>query len=222
MRHIEPGRNHGGFTEAGKETETGEVSDKQVCKAERARGRGSNAEELLLLAKIRGGDGDAFETLYRLYHPRLTNFVFKLVRRPQLVEEVLNDTMMVVWQRPDSFHGGSKLSTWIFAIAYRKALKGLKRYDDPVDDSGTPERESEDESPEESSASFRRRHLLTEAMQELSPAHRAVVDLTYYHELDYNEIARILDCPVGTVKTRMFHARRHLRSLIGGGLEDWV
>jgi RNA polymerase sigma-70 factor (ECF subfamily) len=64
--------------------------------------------------------------------------------------------------------------------------------------------------------------LLAEAIQELSPAHRAVVDLTYYHELDYNEISRILDCPVGTVKTRMFHARRHLRGLVVGGLEDWV
>jgi RNA polymerase sigma-70 factor (ECF subfamily) len=144
------------------------------------------------------------------------------VRRPQLVEEVLNDTLMVVWQRPDSFHGGSKLSTWIFAIAYRKALKGLKKFDDPLEDPEVGERVSEEESPEENSAAFRRRDLLAEVMQELSPAHRAVVDLTYYHELDYNEIATILDCPVGTVKTRMFHARRQLRRLLEGDLEDWV
>jgi DNA-directed RNA polymerase specialized sigma24 family protein len=99
------------------------VNEKQVLKAARpSSSRGSNAEELLLLEKIRSGDDGAFETLYRLYHSRLTNFLMKMVRRPQLVEEVLNDTMMVVWQRPDSFHGGSKLSTWIFAIAYRKAL----------------------------------------------------------------------------------------------------
>lgn len=205
------------------EAETGDVSEEQVRKTERAHhGRGSNARELLLLDKIRLGDGAAFEALYRLYHPRLTNFLIKLVRRPQLVEEVLNDTMMVVWQRPDSFHGGSKLSTWIFAIAYRKALKGLKRYDDPIDDPEAPNRPSEAEGPEENSASFRRRDLLAVAMEALSPAHRAVVDLTYYHELDYNEIATILECPVGTVKTRMFHARRQLRRLVGGGLEDWV
>lgn len=184
--------------------------------------RGSNAEELLLLEKIRAGDGAAFEKLYRLYHARLTHFLLKLVRRPQLVEEVLNDTMMVVWQRPDSFHGGSKLSTWVFAIAYRKALKGLKRFDDPRDEDEAPERVSDEESPEDSSASVRRRSLLSRAMQDLSPAHRAVVDLTYYHELDYTEIATILGCPVGTVKTRMFHARRQLRHLLEGGLEDWV
>lgn len=199
------------------------MNERRVPKAEGATSsRGSNAEELLLLEKIRQGDNGAFEVLYRLYHPRLTNFLLKLVRRPQLVEEALNDTMMVVWQRPDSFHGGSKLSTWIFAIAYRKALKGLKRFSDPLEDFDAPNRESEDESPEESSGNVRRRYLLAEAMQELSPAHRAVVDLTYYHELDYNEIATILGCPVGTVKTRMFHARRQLRRLVGGGLGDWV
>jgi RNA polymerase sigma-70 factor (ECF subfamily) len=199
------------------------VSETQVRKTERAHhGRDANARELLLLERIGLGDGVAFEALYRLYHPRLTNFLIKLVRRPQLVEEVLDDTMMVVWQRPDSFHGGSKLSTWIFAIAYRKALKGLKRYDDPIDDPEAPNRASEAESPEDTSASFRRHDLLAEAMEALSPAHRAVVDLTYYHELDYNEIATILGCPVGTVKTRMFHARRRLRCLIGGGLDDWV
>jgi RNA polymerase sigma-70 factor (ECF subfamily) len=184
--------------------------------------RGSNAGELLLLEKIRRGDRAAFEALYRLYHPRLTRFLLRLVRRPQLVEEALNDTMMVVWQRPDSFHGGSKLSTWVFAIAYRKAMKALGRFDDPREDPDGPERASEEQSPEDNSAAFRRRDLLARAMDELSPAHRAVVDLTYYHELDYNEIGKILDCPVGTVKTRMFHARRQLRRLIDGGLEDWV
>ena len=199
------------------------MNDKQVRQAERApASRGSNAEELLLLERIKAGDDGAFQRLYRLYHPRLTNFLLKMVRRPQLVEEVLNDTLMVVWQRPDSFHGGSKLSTWIFAIAYRKALKGLKKFDDPLEDNEVAERVSEEESPEENSAAFRRRDLLADVMQELSPTHRAVVDLTYYHELDYNEIARILDCPVGTVKTRMFHARRQLRRLLEGGLEDWV
>jgi RNA polymerase sigma-70 factor (ECF subfamily) len=199
------------------------VNEKQVPTADKASlARGSNAAELLLLDKVRRGDRGAFEALYRVYHPRLTRFLMRLVRRPQLVEEALNDTLMVVWQRPDSFHGGSKLSTWIFAIAYRKAMKALGRFDDPREDLEGFERADEGPGPEENSAGVLRRDLLARAMDELSPAHRAVVDLTYYHELDYNEIARILDCPVGTVKTRMFHARRQLRRIVGGGLEDWV
>ena len=199
------------------------MSEERVRIADKASAaRGANAAELVLLEKVRRGDRGAFEQLYRAYHPRLTRFLLRLVRRPQLVEEALNDTLMVVWQRPDSFHGGSKLSTWIFAIAYRKAMKALGRFDDPREDPDGFERADDGPGPEENSAGVLRRDLLARAMDELSPAHRAVVDLTYYHELDYNEIARILDCPVGTVKTRMFHARRQLRRIVGGGLEDWV
>jgi len=109
------------------------TSERNVSK--RSAGVGQAArEELRLLESIRAGDRQAFEQLYRLYHPRLTRFLMNLVRRPQLVEEVLNDTLMVVWERADSFNGASKLSTWIFGIGYRKAMKALRRQQDPLDD----------------------------------------------------------------------------------------
>ena len=160
--------------------------------------------------------------MYRLYRPRLTRFLLNLIRRPTLVEEVLNDTMMVVWHRADSFNGASKLSTWIFAIAYRKAMKGLKRQDEAVEDKDADNRISDEAGPEEESSRHRLNVLLMRAMDDLSPAHRAVVDLTYFHELGYREIAAILECPVDTVKTRMFHARRHLRRRLAGQLADWI
>jgi len=178
--------------------------------------------EVELLARVRLGDRSAFERLYRSYHPRLTRFLHTLVRRPTLVEEVLNDTMMVVWNRPDSFHGASKLSTWIFSIAYRKAMKGLRKQDEAIEDKDAERRVSSEPGPDESSSQGRVHQMLLEAMAELSPAHRAVVDLTYFHELGYREIAAVLECPVDTVKTRMFHARRHLRKSLGGELADWI
>lgn len=178
--------------------------------------------DLQLLARIREGDRSAFEQLYRLYHPRLTRFLQTLIRRPTIVEEVLNDTMMVVWNKPDSFHGASKLSTWIYAIAYRKAMKGLRQQDEAVEDKDAERRVSPDAGPEDSSGRARVHNLLMQAMSELTAAHRAVVDLTYFHELGYREIADILECPVDTVKTRMFHARRHLRKHLGGALADWI
>jgi RNA polymerase sigma-70 factor (ECF subfamily) len=178
--------------------------------------------DLQLLARIREGDRAAFEQMYRLYHPRLTRFVQTLIRRPTIVEEVVNDTMMVVWNRPDSFHGASKLSTWIYAIAYRKAMKGLRQQDEAVEDKDAERRVSLDVGPEDSSGRARVHQLLMKAMGELTAAHRAVVDLTYFHELGYREIADILECPVDTVKTRMFHARRHLRKHLGGALADWI
>jgi RNA polymerase sigma factor (sigma-70 family) len=189
--------------------------------------RGKSAEaqvdsDLELLAKVRAGDRTAFEQLYRHYHPRLTRFLWTLVRRPTIVEEVLDDTMMVVWNRPDSYHGASKLSTWLFAIAYRKAMRALRKQDEAVEDLAADRRASFDPGPDESSSRGRVRELLMQAIVELTPAHRAVVDLTYFHELGYREIAVILECPVDTVKTRMFHARRHLRKKLGGSLTDWV
>jgi len=191
--------------------------------AVRERGRSGGSEtEMALFARVVGGDRAAFEELYRLYHPRLTRFLLNLIRRPTLVEEVLDDTMMVVWNRADSFNGASKLSTWVFAIAYRKAMRGLKRQDEAVEDKDADSRVSDAASPEEVSSRQRINALLMRAMDELSPAHRAVVDLTYFHDLGYREIATILECPVDTVKTRMFHARRHLRRRLSGALTDWI
>ena len=135
---------------------------------------------------------------------------------------LLNDTLMVVWEKADSFNGASKLSTWIFAIAYRKAMKALRKQDDPIDDDLIEERVSLDPSPEEDVSHHRRRALLLEAMEALSPEHRAVINLTYFHEMGYREIAGIMDCPVDTVKTRMFHARRHLKRRMAGELPDWL
>jgi len=178
--------------------------------------------DLRLIALIGRGDLQAFETLYRRYEPRLTRFLHNVVRQPHIIEEVLDDTLMVVWDRANNFKGESKLSTWIFAIAYRKAMKALRRYDEPMEDFGAETRQSADANPEEEYGHKRLHNLLRIAMQSLSPDHRAVVDLTYFHDLGYREIAEIMDCPVDTVKTRMFYARRHLKKCLEGELPDWI
>ena len=179
-------------------------------------------DEARLLARVADQDLKAFEDLYRIYHPRLTRFLMNILRRPQLVEEALNDTMMVVWKRPGAFNGTSKVSTWIFAIAYRTALKARSRSDEPMEDSLAEQRASPDIDPEQHLGQRQTQELLLEAMGQLSAEHRAVVDLTYFHEIGYREIAEILDCPVGTVKTRMHHARRHLKDMLAGRLWDWI
>lgn len=184
--------------------------------------RESRATDAELMGRIRARDISAFEELYRAYRTRLSHFLFRLVRRPHLVEEIMNETLLVVWDRPDSFKGDSKLSTWIFAIAYRRAMKALRRFDDPIEDHRAHERVSLDPTPEEEIARDRARELLLRAIADLTQEHRTVVELTYFHEMGYQEIAEIMNCPVGTVKTRMFHARRHLRRALTGALPDWV
>ncbi len=184
--------------------------------------RESRESETLLMDRIRAKQVDAFEELYRSYRNRLARFLFKLVHRPHLVEEILDDTLMVVWDRAHAFNGDSKLSTWIFAIAYRKSMKALRSHKDPIDDKHAEERVSLDPSPEDALGFQRTRALLMQAIGELSPEHRAVVEFTYFHEMGYQEIAEIMSCPVGTVKTRMFHARRQLRRRLTGELPDWL
>ena len=175
-----------------------------------------------LIARVGRGDGEAFDALYRQYRTRLTRFLANLVRQPHIVEEVLDDTLMVVWQRAGDFKGQSKLSTWIFAIAYRKAMKALRKYDAPIEDYEAESRASREASPEEAFGQTRLHRLLKSAMDELSPDHRGVVELTYFQDLSYREIAEIMDCPVDTVKTRMFYARRQLKRRLDGELPDWI
>ncbi|HEY7004908.1 MAG TPA: sigma-70 family RNA polymerase sigma factor [Sphingomicrobium sp.] len=179
-------------------------------------------DELELLERVKARDMDAFERLYRIYQPRLARFVTNLVNRPQIVEEVLDDTMMVVWQTAGSFRGTSKLSTWVFAIAYRKAIKARSRWPDPVEDEDRDTQVSNDPGPDADLERSRVRSALVDAMSGLSAEQRAVVDLTYFHDLGYREIAEILNCPVDTVKTRMFHARRRLKQALSGTLADWL
>lgn len=179
-------------------------------------------DELELLERVKAHDVDAFERLYRIYQPRLARFLINLVKRPQLVEEVLDDTMMVVWQTAASFRGTSKLSTWVFAIAYRKALRARARWPDPLEDKALDTRVSNDPAPDSELDRSRVRSALVGAMGKLSAEQRAVVDLTYFHGLGYREIAEILGCPIDTVKTRMFHARRRLKQMLSGKLADWL
>jgi len=181
-----------------------------------AEGRGPATErlELELLEGIKRGKRAEFDALYRLYHPRLWRFLVHLMRQPDALEEVLNDTMMVVWQRADSFDGRSKLSTWVFGIAYRKALKALSRQDLPVDGDEADELSDPGPGPEQRLGLTQLRGRLKVAMAELSPEHRAVVELCYFHDMAYAEIADVVGCPAETVKTRMFYARRRLRVLL--------
>ena len=180
------------------------------------------SDDWRLVARVAARDLQAFELLYRLYQPRLTRFLTPLLRRPHLIEEVLDDTMMVVWQSADKFRGSSKPSTWIFAIAYRKAHKARARWPEPVEDPEFDTRISEDPLPDEGLHHGQLQDALMEAMGQLSSDHRTVVELTYFHGMGYREIAEIVHCPEDTVKTRMFHARRRLRRVMPGKLGDWL
>jgi RNA polymerase sigma factor (sigma-70 family) len=180
---------------------------------------GRELVDVLLLQRVIHRDRDAFETLYRVYVRRLTRFLERVTRKPLEVEEVLDDTMMVVWDKAATFSGHSKVSTWIFSIAYRKALKALRSLDEPVecDDNDWPLNEVGPEGP---LMQRELRQVLGRALARLSPQQRAVVELVFFHGCAYGEISQIVGCPIGTVKTRMFHALRKLRAMLSDIRED--
>ena len=163
-----------------------------------------------------------FEALYRRYHPRIYRFVFRMLNSPDLAEEAVADTLHAVWTSASGFQGNSSVSTWIFGIAYRTALKAIRsrkryaRFTDSADDSEVLVDTQRHNDPAVSTEIAAEAKAVFSVLDKLSPEHRAVAELT---ALGYScrEIGRIVDCPDNTVKTRMFYARKKLRTLLVAG-----
>jgi len=171
-------------------------------------------DEVALIGRVASRDSAAFETLYRDYYPRLRRFLEQVTRRPQVVDEILNDTMFVVWRKASTYNLSSQVSTWIFGIAFRRALKAVKRIDDPVESGVDEAADPRGVGPEGMLVQQETRASLWKALGALSADHRAAIELTYFEGYSCAEVAEIMRCPVSTVKTRMFHARRRLRMLL--------
>ena len=176
------------------------------------RGATGIAHETELIARIAEGDRKAFEELYYIYHRRLARFLTRLTRRYDIAEEVVNDTFWVVWRKAKSFRGDSQPSTWILGIAYRKARNAFRS------SARLAEKNLQAEflppTDEEPSGTEELRDWLTRALAELPVEQRLAVELCYELGHSCEEIAKIMDCPVNTVKTRLFHARGMLQRLL--------
>jgi len=160
-----------------------------------------------LLVAVAAGDRLALEELYLNYHRRLARFYRVFTPRYENVEEIINDTFMVVWQCAKDFRYASQVSTWIIGIAYRTALKSVRRQKNHT------AARSLDEYPEQTWTHARHRGSGL-AQTRAEPAARRTA---------FDPRARLSDGPfargnrghhpmsVGTVKARMFHAREKLR-----------
>ncbi len=171
-----------------------------------------------LLDAIAAGDRAAFAEFHRRHYRRLFRFLLRVTGDPARVEEALNDTMLAVWQGAGGFGGRARVLTWLFGIAWRQARKAERRdrrWRDmaPIDDLPLADPHRLEDALETADLTAK----LEAGFALLSPAHRAVVELTYYSGCDMAEAAAVLDCPVGTVKTRLFHARARLRAVLGLG-----
>lgn len=170
---------------------------------------GDGTDRELVRAIAERADVGAFERLYNGYRHRLGPFMYRFVRDTFAHEEAFNDIMMTVWRKAATYNGASKVSTWIFAIAYRHCLKALqRRQHEPLGDD-----EDTLAAPDERGV-IEQREVIERALSGLSAEHRLVIELAYFGGHNYREIGEIADCPENTVKTRIFHARRKLKALM--------
>lgn len=176
---------------------------------------GAPAGDAYLVRQVAQGNGDALEELYRRYSAMLFNFLCSLVGDPAVAEDVLQEVFIAVWKGSGSFRSAASVKTWLFNIAYKRAVSWLRRRRDlPIDSvvAGLVE-----QGVETTALQNLQIRAVQRALMDLSPQHRAVIELALFFDCAYAEIAEILGCPVGTVKSRMSYARQHLQSLLLAG-----
>ncbi len=172
----------------------------------------SDASDRVLLERMSQGDRAALGALYHGYHGRLCRFLSRLTRRVDVIEEVTNDTFWIIWQKAGEFRGESRVSTWILGIAYRCGLKALRQRGAEAvaasldTDAGTPASHPDEDR--------ELRDWLSKGLDRLSADQRVVVELVYGVGHSLEDVAVIMQCPLGTVKARLFHARVKLRNVL--------
>lgn len=178
----------------------------------------NDAADVVLIRRIVRQDQQALATLYHRYYQRLERFIYRIAGRCDAHEEIINDTFFVIWNKAGTFNGNAKVSTWIFGIAYNKTLNFFKSQHreqpefnselmETVENTFTGDALSDAEKLESE-------NWFARAFDQLSAEQRATVELTYYHGMSYQEIAALMHCSENTVKTRMFHARKKLKSIL--------
>lgn len=167
-----------------------------------------------LLQHIAQGQVSAMETFYRRFERPVYRYALSRLSDPFDAAEVLNDVMLEVWKQAARFEGRSQVSTWLLGMARHKALdrqraRGRREWEELSD-------QLEDETPgvEGQLAAAQDAHRLRDCVRKLGPNHREVVHLAFYEELGHEAIATLVQCPPGTVKSRMHHAKEALRKCL--------
>jgi RNA polymerase sigma-70 factor, ECF subfamily len=167
-----------------------------------------------LIARIRAGDQIALRALYGRHSQKVFRFALRLLRSQPSAEDVVNEVFTDVWRNAANFGGRSEASTWLLAITRNKAYSILRRNREvELDEEIAAETEDPADDPEVVLQKKDKGEVLRACIARLSPEHREVIDLVYYHDKTIEEIVLIVGAPEGTVKTRMFYARKKLSEL---------
>ena len=171
-----------------------------------------NSSDKTLIRRIAAGDQPAMRAIFARYRVRVYRWLLRLVDDESLAEDLLSEVFLDLWRHAASFEARSSLSTWLLAIARYKALSARRRRTDAELDEATVSTVPDD--PEVTLQKKNRAEALRQSLLQLSPDHREVIDLAYYHGKSVKESAEIVSISEATVKTRMFYARRKLAELV--------
>jgi RNA polymerase sigma-70 factor, ECF subfamily len=171
--------------------------------------------DITLMQRIANKDEAALQSLYSDCGQRMYAYALRLTSDPALAEDVVQDALVAVWHSAKKYRGEGRLMAWLLGIVHHTALKILRRK--PAL-SLSPEMENtlpaHGPLPEETVQANEQTRLVRSALKQLSAEHRAVLELVFYQGMSLNEAAAVCDCPVGTIKSRLNYARKHLRGLL--------
>jgi RNA polymerase sigma-70 factor (ECF subfamily) len=168
-----------------------------------------------LIARIAAGDQAAMRYLFARHQTSVYRWLMRIVRDEALAEDLLSEVFLDVWRQAASFEGRSSVSTWLLAIARYKALSAQRRRrDEQLDDELAESICDPGANAETMLQEKDRDERLITALGRLSDEHREIIDLVYYHGKSVKEVAEITGLPAGTVKTRMFYARKKLAETV--------
>src|ERR1700716_4229262 len=171
----------------------------------------------MLLESIAQGGRTAMHVLYSRHSVRVYRFVLRMVRDTTMSEGLVSHVFLVVWRTASQFEGRSQVSTWLLSIARFKALTAMRqRRHEDIDQEDVLEIADQADTPEASLNRSNTSEILRACAAKLSPAHREIINLVYYHEMSVEEVGAIIGIPQSTVKTRMFYARKQLADLLKG------
>lgn len=189
----------------------------------------ATADEAELVRKSQRGDLQAYDDLVRRYQERIYATIYHMTSNHEDANDLAQDTFIKAYQAIKSFKGGSSFYTWLYRIAVNKTINFLKQrrnrshmsLDDlDVNVENNPELVSlvSDKTPRREAGLAELQEKLNEAMQKLSEDHRLAVTLHDVQGVPHEEIAKIMDCNIGTVRSRLFYARQQLQ----GYLSDYL
>ncbi len=185
--------------------------------------------DLELVAKIKKGDMDAFDELVNLYSKRVANIAYSLLSDREDALDAAQEVFIKIHRSIDSFRGDSSVSTWIYRITknvcndmLRKRKANTVSIDSDDENEQKIEIADESTSPEHIAERNAKIDAVRVGISKLDENMRTVITLCDISGLSYEETAKILNCPLGTVKSRLYRAREHLRKILSQNMELFI